>query len=34
MGVGWLPSTPLQITAGVDTGYDDNATLTPNAEGS
>ena len=34
MGVGWLPSTPLQITAGVDTGHDDNATLTPNAEGS
>src|SRR5438552_885013 len=33
-GVSWLPSTPLQITAGVDTGYDDNATLTPNAEGS
>jgi hypothetical protein len=23
-GVGWLPAIPLQITAGVDTGYDDN----------
>jgi hypothetical protein len=34
MGVGWLPSTPLQITAGVDAGYDDNATISPNAEGS
>jgi len=34
MGVGWLPSTPLQITAGVDIGYDDNATLTPSGEGS
>src|SRR5438876_4711731 len=34
IGVGWLPSTPLEITAGVDMGYDDNATITSNAEGS
>src|SRR5947208_10268523 len=34
MGVGWLPSTPLEITAGVDMGYDDNATLTSSGEGS
>jgi hypothetical protein len=33
-GVGWLPSIPIQITAGVGAGYDDNATLSPNAEGS
>src|SRR5256885_4831978 len=33
-GVSWLPAIPIQITAGVDMGYDDNATLTPNAEGS
>jgi Putative beta-barrel porin 2 len=33
-GVGWLPAIPIQITAGVDMGYDDNATLTPSAEGS
>ena len=23
-GLGWLPAVPIQITAGVDTGYDDN----------
>src|SRR5438445_4176033 len=34
MGVGWLPFTPFEITAGVDVGYDDNATLTPSGEGS
>ena len=34
IGVGWLPSTPIQITAGVGAGYDDNATLTPSGEGS
>src|SRR6266436_1115255 len=34
IGVGWLPSTPIQIIAGVDVGYDDNATLTPSGEGS
>jgi hypothetical protein len=33
-GVTWLPAIPIQITAGVDMGYDDNATLTPSAEGS
>jgi hypothetical protein len=33
-GIGWLPAIPIQLTAGVDLGYDDNATLTPNAEGS
>jgi hypothetical protein len=26
-GLGWLPAIPIQITAGVDTGYDDNVTL-------
>ena len=33
-GVGWLPAIPIQITAGVDTGYDDNVTLQPSGEGS
>jgi hypothetical protein len=33
-GVGWLPAVPVRITAGVDTGYDDNVTLSPNAQGS
>jgi Uncharacterized protein conserved in bacteria (DUF2320). len=33
-GLGWLPAVPLQITAGVDTGYDDNVRLSQNAEGS
>lgn len=33
-GIGWFPAIPIQITAGVDLGYDDNATLTPKAEGS
>jgi hypothetical protein len=33
-GLGWLPAIPLQITAGVDTGYDDNATLNTNPEAS
>src|SRR5438445_3607962 len=33
-GVSWLPAIPIQITAGVDAGYDDNATLTPSGEGS
>jgi len=32
--VSWLPAIPIQITAGVDMGYDDNATLTPSGEGS
>jgi hypothetical protein len=33
-GVGWLPAIPIQITAGVDTGYDDNVTLQPSGKGS
>jgi hypothetical protein len=33
-GIGWLPAIPIQITAGMDIGYDDNATLTPGGEGS
>jgi hypothetical protein len=33
-GVGWLPAIPIRITAGVDTGYDDNVTLQPSGEGS
>src|SRR5437867_12187567 len=34
VGVGWLPGIPIQITAGLDAGYDDNVTLSSNAEGS
>jgi hypothetical protein len=33
-GIGWFPAIPIQITAGVDVGYDDNATLTPDAQAS
>ena len=33
-GIGWLPAIPIQITAGLDMGYDDNATLTPSGKGS
>jgi Putative beta-barrel porin 2 len=33
-GVTWLPAIPIQITAGVDTGYDDNVTLSPSGQGS
>jgi hypothetical protein len=33
-GIGWLPAVPVQITAGVDTGYDDNVTLSSSAKGS
>jgi hypothetical protein len=33
-GVGWLPAIPIQINAGVDAGYDDNATIRPGGEGS
>src|SRR4029077_13265357 len=33
-GLGWLPAVPVQITAGVDMGYDDNVTLQPTGEGS
>jgi hypothetical protein len=27
-GLGWLPAVPIQITAGLDIGYDDNVTST------
>jgi hypothetical protein len=33
-GVTWLPAIPMQITAGMDAGYDDNATLAQNSQGS
>ena len=33
-GLGWLPAIPIQITAGLDAGYDDNVILRPNGEGS
>jgi hypothetical protein len=33
-GLGWLPAVPVQITAGVDMGYDDNVTLTSSGQGS
>lgn len=33
-GVSWVPAVPIGITADVDAGYDDNVTLTPNAQGS
>jgi hypothetical protein len=33
-GIGWFPAIPIQITASLDMGYDDNATLTPSAQGS
>jgi putative beta-barrel porin BBP2 len=33
-GLGWLPAVPVQITAGLDMGYDDNLTLSPSREGS
>jgi Putative beta-barrel porin 2 len=33
-GVSWLPAIPIQITAGVDTGYDDNVSLSPDGQGS
>ena len=33
-GIGWFPAIPIRMTAGLDMGYDDNATLTPNGEGS
>ncbi len=33
-GLSWLPAVPLQITAGVDMGYDDNAMLTSSGDGS
>jgi hypothetical protein len=33
-GLSWLPAIPIQITAGLDAGYDDNVTLSQSAEGS
>jgi hypothetical protein len=33
-GAGWLPAIPLQLTAGVDFGYDDNPVLNTNPEAS
>jgi hypothetical protein len=33
-GIGWLPAIPLQLTASVDTGYDDNVTLSSSGQGS
>ncbi len=33
-GFGWLPAVPIQITAGVDFGYDDNVTTSANGQGS
>jgi len=33
-GISWFPAIPIQMTAGFNIGYDDNATLTPNGDGS
>jgi hypothetical protein len=33
-GLGWLPAVPVQITAGLDMGYDDNLTLSSPSQGS
>jgi predicted porin len=33
-GLGWLPAVPVQITAGVDIGYDDNPNATANGQSS
>jgi len=33
-GLGWLPAVPIQVTAGVDTGYDDNVTASSSGKGS
>ena len=33
-GLGWLPAVPIQITAGVNTGYDDNVTLSSSGKSS
>jgi hypothetical protein len=33
-GLGWLPAVPVQITAGLDMGYDDNVTLSSAGQGS
>ena len=32
-GLGWLPAVPVQITAGLDIGYDDNVTLSSPGQG-
>src|SRR5437899_6102684 len=32
-GLGWLPAVPVQITAGLDMGYDDNVTLSSAGQG-
>jgi len=32
-GLGWLPAVPVQITAGLDMGYDDNVTLSSPGQG-
>jgi putative beta-barrel porin BBP2 len=33
-GLGWLPAVPVKVTAGVDTGYDDNVNLSSSGKGS
>ena len=33
-GLGWLPAIPIQINAGLDTGYDDNVALSSSGQGS
>src|SRR5205809_561056 len=33
-GLGWLPAVPVQITAGLEMGYDDNLTLSSPSQGS
>jgi hypothetical protein len=33
-GVSWLPAVPIQITAAVGMGYDDNVTLSPSGQSS
>jgi hypothetical protein len=33
-GVGWLPAIPIQLTTGLDMGYDDNVNLTAGGGGS
>jgi Putative beta-barrel porin 2 len=33
-GLGWLPAVPVQITAGLGMGYDDNLTLSSPSQGS
>src|SRR5438876_11795065 len=33
-GLGWLPAIPIQISAGLDAGYDDNVALSTSGQGS